>query len=102
MALDLSTFAADLAEIAGDVAQTVTIGGDEFTAIVSGQVSAKNWQMVGYLPENGIEVHLLTSESPTVSPGTLLTHNGTVYRVISKETDPFGAAIRLLCEERQK
>jgi hypothetical protein len=104
MALDLTHFDADLENIEADVAQAVTIGGTSYAAIVSGQVSGKDWQASGYLPENAIEVVIRLSvlNGATVNAGTLVTFNSTVYRVISKETDPVPTAIRLICEEKQR
>jgi hypothetical protein len=102
MALDLSIFASDLIGIESDLAQTVTIGGTSYAAIVSDQVSGKDWQLSGYMPENSIEVCIRSSLGASVSAGTLVTYNGTVYRVIAHEPDAFGAGIRLMCEGRAK
>ena len=104
MALDQSQFETDLSGIESDIAQTVTIGGTSYAATVSGQVSGKDWRISGYMPDNAIEVHVRLSilAGATVNAGTLVTHNGTVYRVISKETDPTATAVRLICEEKQR
>lgn len=98
MALDLSIFSADLEAIESDLAQTVTIGGTSYAAIVSDQVSGKDWQMSGYMPENSIEVCIRVDLGATVSAGTRVTYNSTAYRVIAHQPDAFGAGIRLMCE----
>lgn len=104
MALSLTQFATDFASLAADIAQTVTISGTNYAAVVSGATSAKDQRAVGYIPANGVEIHISLAVLAGVStpPGTLITHGGTIYRVISRETDPVAAAVRLICEERQK
>ncbi len=98
MALATSIFESDLLAIEGDIAQTVTIGGTSYAAVVSDEVNGKDWQMSGYMPENAIEVHIRVSLGATVAAGTRVTYNGTAYRVIAHQPDALGVCVRLMCE----
>lgn len=99
----LADFKADAQEIIGDIGETITLGGSDYTGVVSPADRGMDLGLAGVAPEDALDIMVLVDDFATQPAiGNAVTYNSREYRIVRISDSNDGEVKTLYCESRNR